>query len=206
MLIKEQLYIDNFQPFNENGFNIGKKASGGDNLTNNPNRSDIINRISLTLNLTISKMSEEERKNKWSKPGILNPNYGKIWTNEMKLEASNREINNANNPLRNRKGKTNKELYGDIKAKEISERLSKFASERIGEKNPFFNKKHSEYSKKIMSDKAIGRKPTNRVKISIDDIIYESYNDAAKELGLPVVTIRWRCLSSNPNFSNYLLI
>jgi len=57
-----------------------------------------------------------------------------------------------------------------------------------------------------MSDKAIGRKPSNRVKVSIDDIIYESYNDASKELVLPVVTIRWRCLSSNPNFSNYLLI
>lgn len=202
LLLKEQLYIDNFQPFNENGFNIGKKASGGDNLTNNPNRENIIDRMTKTLNLTISKMSEDERKNKWARIGILNPNYGKNCSEEIKVKIS---LNNKGR-VPNNKGKTNKELYGDIKAQEISEKISKFASERIGEKNPFFNKHHSDETKEKIREKAIGRKPVNRIKISIDGIIYESYNDASKKLGLPVVTIRWRCLSNNPKFYNFFII
>lgn len=202
LLFKEQFYIDDIQPFNENGFNIGKKACGGDNLTNNPNREDIIDRMTKTLNLTISQMSEDERKNKWGRIGILNPNYGKKCSEEAKMNIS---IKNKGREPSN-KGKTNRELYGDIKAEEISKKISKFASEKIGDKNPFFNKKHSEYSKEKIREKAIGRKPVNRVRISINGIIYDSYNDASKELGLPVVTIRWRCISSNPKFSYFLII
>ena len=53
---------------------------------------------------------------------------------------------------------------------------------------------------------AIGKKPSNRIKLSIDGVIYDSYHDASKELNIPIVTIRWRCLSKNPKFDNYTLI
>ena len=52
----------------------------------------------------------------------------------------------------------------------------------------------------------LGKKPTNRISISINNRIYESYNDASKELGIPVVTIRWRCLSNNIKFVDYKLV
>lgn len=202
LLVREQYYLD----LNKNGFNIGKNASGGDNLTNNPNKEDIILKIKNTINSKIVNMSDEERKEKWGKNGILNPNYGNKWSEEMRLYASNREIINTNNPLRARKGKTNKELYGDIKAEEISKKISKSASEKVGDKNPFFGKNHTEESKNKIREKRLGKKPTNRVKLSVDDKVYHSYQDASNELGLPVVTIRWRCLSDNPKFSNYFLV
>ena len=40
-------------------------------------------------------------------------------------------------------------------------------------------------------------------KITIDNVVYESYHDASKKLNIPIVTIRWRCLSNNPKFINY---
>jgi uncharacterized protein (DUF4415 family) len=104
------------------------------------------------------------------------------------------------------KGKTNKELFGEEKAKEISEKLSNLASERTGEKNPFYNKKHTKETKEKIGKANKGRKPNNRVKISIDDEIYDSYSDASKELNISPFTIRWRCLSANPKFINYKLI
>jgi len=125
-----------FQPFNNNGFNIGKNASGGDNLTNNPNREDIIKRITETLNNKISNMSKEERVEKWGKSGESNPNYGKRWNDEMREIASLRRI--GIEPIN--KGKTNIELYGLERANIISDKLSKSASERIGDKNHFYGK------------------------------------------------------------------
>jgi len=199
LLIREQYYLD----LNKNGFNIGKNASGGDNLTNNPNKEDIILKIKNTVNSKIVNMSDEERKEKWSRGyGSDNPNYGNTWSEEMKLHNSS--INKGKIPFN--KGKSNIELYGDKKAKEISEIISNNAKERIGDKNPFFGRNHTEESKNKIREKRLGKKPTNRIKLSVNDKVYHSYQDASNELGLPVVTIRWRCLSNNPKFSNYFLI
>lgn len=208
LLIREQYYLDYLKPY-EKGFNIGKSSSGGDNLSNNPNREEIIEKIKKGLKETISNMSEEERKEKWSRPGKENSNYGNKWTDEMKEESSKYWKKVAKKglcPFSKRKGRTNKELYGEEKAKEISEKLSKLASERTGEKNPFYNKTHSKEAKEKIGKANKGRKPNNRVKISIDDEIYDSYHDASMALSISVTTIRWRCLSTNPKFINYKLI
>ena len=198
LLIREQYYLDTLNP----EFNIGKHSSGGDNLTKNPNKEEIINRIKKTINNNISSMTEDERREKWGKSGELNPNYGNKW-DDIKKDIS-RKLNIGRMPTN--RGKTNIEIYGEKKAKEMSEKLSKIASERIGDKNPFYNKKHSQESKNKISQKRIGKKPSNRIRISVNDIIYDSYHDASKELNIPVVTIRWRCLSKNLNFVNYKLI
>src|ERR1035437_2049507 len=209
LLIREQYYLDTLKPY-EDGFNIGVNSSGGDNLTNNPRREEIIENIKRSVNENISKMTDEEKKNKWSRGfGSDNPNYGNTWSEDSKIEASNfqkERVKNGLNAGSNRKGINNIELYGEDKAKEISLKLSKHASTRIGNKNPFFDKKHTSESKDKIRRSRIGKKPTNRVKISIYDIIYESYHDASKELKIPIVTIRWRCLSNNHKFEDYKLV
>ena len=199
LLVREQYYLDLLKP----EFNIGKNACGGDNLSNNPNKEDIVSRIKETINNKISSMTKEERKEKWNRGvGKDNPNFGNKWT-EIQKERS-RQLNLGKIPVNI--GKSNIEMYGEEKAKEISEKLSKIASERIGDKNGFYNKKHSEESKDKIRQKRIGKKPVNRIKIDIDGVIYDSYHDASKELSIPVVTIRWRCLSKNEKFNNYKLI
>jgi group I intron endonuclease len=201
LLIKEQYYLDSLKAY-EVGFNIGKNASGGDNLTNNPNRENIIERMKKTLKENIENMSEEERKEKWGRYGKDNPNYGKKMSNELKEII--KKANKGRSPIN--KGKTNEELYGVERSKEISKKLSEHASKRKGEKNPFYNKKHSDEVKEKIGKANKGRKPKNRIKLSIDDKIFDSYHDASKELGISYVTIRWRCLSNNSKFENYKLI
>jgi len=55
-------------------YNIGS-VGGGDNLTNNPNREEIIKKIVSSMKERVSKMTEQERKDRWGQPGDNNPNW-----------------------------------------------------------------------------------------------------------------------------------
>lgn len=184
-------------------FNIGKNSSGGDNISNHPNKKEIVDRIKQTINENISLMTEEEKRQKWGKVGYLNPNYDNKWTDDMKQKAS--ENNKGKMPIN--KGKTNEEILGKERAEEISKKLSKIASERIGEKNGFFNKQHTDETKNKIREKRIGKyHGSQNIRLKINEEIYNSYGEASKKLNIPIVTIRWRCLSNNPKFDNYKLI
>ena len=208
LFLREQFYLDTLNPYGEVGFNIGRKALGGDNLTNHPNREDIIDRIKKGCRETLSKMTEEERKVKWSKAGHLNPNWGNKWSDESRIKSSNtcKKLYADGKMVSYKKGKTHIDLYGEKMAKEFSENLSYHASQRIGDRNNFYGKSHTDETKQKMREFRIGIKPANRVKIKINGIVYDSYYDAFMKLGIPVVTIRWRCLSKNPKFDEYQLI
>jgi group I intron endonuclease len=203
LLIREQYYLDEFKPY-LNGFNIGIMSSGGDNLTNNPNREEIINKIKKGLNRTISKMTDEEKKKRWSRPGKKNPNYGNRWSEEMKTTASymNKGKRSPN------KGKTYEEILGKEKAKEVKRKLSEIAKDKVGEKNPFWNKKHKKETKEIMSRKSKerGYVGNQNLPISIDGKIYSSLGEASKDLNIPITTIRWRVKSDNPKFEKWIYV
>jgi len=49
----------------------------------------------------------------------------------------------------------------------------------------------------------MGKKPSNMKQVVIDNIIYESLADAAKQTGIPSPTILWRINSKNKKFENY---
>lgn len=201
ILIREQFYMDTLGAC-DSGFNIARKSLGGDNITNNPNKEDIVRRIKSKISQNLKLMSDDEKREKWSKPGELNPNYGNRWTDEMKKEASDK--NKGKVPVN--KGKTNSELLGEEPAKKISQKLSEHASKRVGDKNPFFRKQHSEKSKDKIRQSRLGRYHGNQnIRIIIDGVSYNSYSEASKSLSIPIVTIRWRCLSENSKFSSYQL-
>jgi len=95
-----------------------------------------------------------------------------------------------------------KEYY--IKNPHIKEKLSILASQRTGNRNPFFGKHHSEVTKKKMSQGKLGLyKGTQNKFIKINDVIYFSAGQAAKALNLSMTTVRWRVRSKNPKFKNY---
>lgn len=77
LLLVEQRYLDS----DELKLNIGKKASGGDNITNHPNREEIIKKIT-----EASKISNSKNREHYSIifKGENNPNYGNKWNNEQK--------------------------------------------------------------------------------------------------------------------------
>ena len=48
-----------------------------------------------------------------------------------------------------------------------------------------------------------GKVPINNIKISVEGAFYNSYHDAHKSLSIPIVTIRYRCLSQNILYKNW---
>lgn len=75
--------------------------------------------------------------------------------------------------------------------------------DKKGINNPFFGKQHSEETKKKLSEKRKGKKPTNITKVEIDNIVYESLAEASRQTGIPSPTILWRINSKNKKFENY---
>lgn len=172
LLETEQKYLDLLPEYN-----IGLKASGGDNLTKNPNKEDIIEKITKAVRWRIISMTNDERKEKFSKPMNTNPNWK--GGSSFKYCECGKRIG-----------------YGNKSCLECRD--------KSGKNNPFFGKKHSEETKKNLSEKRIGTyNGEQNIPIVIDDIEYRSLGEASKILTIPIVTIRWRVLSKNKKFENY---
>ncbi len=173
LLLKiEQKYL-NLEP----EYNIGKKASGGDNLTNNPNREEIIYKITRASIDRNNNLSDNEKIERYSKPMDKNPNWkGGITYNYCKC------------------GK--RITYKALTCKKCQD--------IIGVNNPFYGRETSKENKKYLSELFKGKQlHNNNIEIIIDGIEYISFTDAGKKLGILWATIRHRCLSKNPKYINY---
>jgi group I intron endonuclease len=172
LLEKEQKYLD-LNP----DFNIGIKSSGGDNLSKNPNKEDIVRRIKDSVKKRYELMTEEEKKEKHSKPMENNPNWrGGTSFKYCECGVKIAVINNTCIDCRDKSGKN----------------------------NPFFGKQHTEETKQKLSEIRKGTyNGEQNIPIMIDDIEYRSAGEASKILNIPMVTIRWRVKSKNKKFDNY---
>lgn len=83
---------------------------------------------------------------------------------------------------------------------------AKLRAKQIGYKNAFYGKKHTEEIKAKIGAKNKGNKPVNRVKCSINGVIYESLGDASLALNIHVTTIRHRLHSKNKKFIEWCLV
>lgn len=163
LLEREQFYLDLLKPWDYTiGYNIGRQASGGDNLSSHPDREKIIEKITNTLKERVSKMSKEEKKRIWGRPGEKNPNW---------------------------KGGVSKPSCIDCGLPISSKRTRCNVCSKQGTKNPFYGKKHSEEFKKRLSDKRKGQLPANTNPIILNGISYISQADAARQLGVSIGTI-----------------
>lgn len=175
--------------------NIGLSAVGGDNLTRNPNRDKIIEKITNTLRKSVEllrKNPEEYRKRFPGLPGPKNGMYGKTHTTEVRKAIS--LLNTGNK-------------YGLGKKKTLTSEqrlaLSERAKQKTGAKNPFFGKKHTAETIEKLRLKNKGSLPPNLKKVMVDSEVYESVTEASRKLGVCVATIIFRIKSSNPKFSGY---
>ena len=139
----------------------------------------------------MSKLSSEERKQKYGKFGENNGMYGKTHTDEVRKQLS--DINKGR--VCHNKGKKASD--------ETRQKISENAKLKIGEKNPFYGKHHSEETIKKIKERSKGRLPPNIIKILIDEKIYISISEAGRQLNMPTPTILWRLNSKNPKFNNY---
>jgi group I intron endonuclease len=201
----EQTYLDKYND-DELFYNIAMESSGGDNISNHPNREEIIKKMKKSLLERYENMPVEKRK-KLSENvlGNKNPNYGNNWTDEMRQKASERTTEYFRENEHYKQDKTFEEIYGDDLGKEMRENLSKHAKTRTGEKNPFYGKHHSEETKEILRKKRVGKyHGIQNIPFYIDGILYQSLGEASKKLDIHITTIRHRLNSPNKKFVNYV--
>jgi group I intron endonuclease len=205
----EQKYLDDiFQldNFSKNYYNIGISSSGGDNITNNPNREIIIEKIKRGLLERYENETEEEKNLRIeSKKGVNNPNFGNKCDNKKRIKMS-KQRKGIKSKI---KGKTYEEIHGHEKAIELKNKHSNIMKGYlIGDKNGFFGKKHTEENLKFFSESQ-KNKPTKGVlsrfkPFYIDNKFYFTLNQASKELNINYLTIRYRLNSKK--FVNYIYI
>jgi group I intron endonuclease len=167
--------------------NIGSQASGGDNLTHNPNRQRIIQSMAETIREQMEQLSTHDKKLRYGLPGSLNGMYGKTHTLEARAKMSKANIGTHHN-------------LGVPKSPEHRAKMSENAKKRIGEKNPFYGKTHTKKVISLLSRVAkeriaAGILPSNTKRVKIGKQVFRSMSFAAKQLGVCTSTVINRCNS-----------
>jgi len=181
LLEVEQKYLDELTPWNNKiGYNISQIASGGDLISNHPNKEEIAKRRAEGHKRYIESLTEQDRHDKFARYGKDNPNWRGGLKTKICPVCKREEI-----PIHNK--------------------TCKYCT-NTGERNAFYNQNHSEKTKQKLSE--IRKKQGNstniqKIEVEIDGVTYSSMSVAAKEIGCAVATIRNRI--ENPKFPNYIL-
>jgi len=206
VLLQEQHYLDELKPYDPKiGFNIGKQATGGDNLTNHPDKENIITQIKQTCKTRYANMSEEEKQQRSNAvKGDKNPNFGNKWNAKQRKRMSKYMTG------RKHSAKTIELISNNTKQMwQNEESRKKLIEARTGEKNHFYGKKHSEESlnkirlKKLsqLYEKPIEEMNCNIVKIK--NKIYVGIEFAAIMSGISQNTIRYRCNNNKEKWNDF---
>lgn len=160
-------------------YNTSKSSSGGDLISYNENRDEIVKKIKDANILRYSKMTPEEKKEKYGKCGASNGMFGKTHTEEVKKKISEQHKNNTYS-------------LGLKRSEETKKKYSIIASERVGEKNGFFGKQHSDETKNKIREARRGKLPSNTKKVVFNNIIYQSVTDCARQNNISPALVIYR--------------
>jgi len=196
----------------KSGYNITEGGTGGD-LSKFIDYSDEWKEIQRTNTQnywdTITEEELEERSKKVS--GVNNGMFGKVgyWSGKkLSEETIKKQLASRGSYVgdRNPNWKGGSSLNFCICGTQIStvNKTCIKCRDTKGTNNHFFGKHHSEETKKTLSEKRKGIKPTNMKQVSIDDVVYESLAEASRETGIPSPTILWRIKSNNTKYEKYL--
>jgi len=206
------------------GYNIALGGSGGDTISNNPNKEDIRKRHSDWMkenNPTKGRKKSEDEINKWrisygdKSKGSNNFMFGKKHSedaiNKMKEKSIGRHVSEES---RKKKRESNKGRTSDKKGIPNPKH-----SEWMKDNNPFRGKTHSEEHKQKLkeinskpkseehkrkiSETLKGNKPGNMRKVNIEGVMYESLTEASRQLQLSTSTVKNRLKSTSKKFENW---
>jgi len=131
LLEKEQHYLDLFKPYMRDiGYNICETAAGGDNITNNPNREQFLEKMSVVCSgennpmfgkkhtTETKKLQSEKASGRFTLNWFIQKhgeNEGKIKYDERRISLQNRNINYIYS--NNRQGKIEGPMTNENKQK-----------------------------------------------------------------------------------------
>lgn len=187
---REKFWIKELNAINE-GYNISLGGDGGDTISNNPNKEKISKIHSEKMKLlqyNKKKGTKIVKPKKRDNPNWVNPLKGK------KKPFNGNKINRkyTKNPSHSEWMKKNNPFKGKTHSKEVIEKIRESA------KRP----KSNEHKRKI-SETLKGNKPGNMRQIIIYGVTYESLSEAARQLLLPLSTIKNRLKSNSKKFINW---
>ncbi|TXH17004.1 MAG: hypothetical protein E6R03_04585 [Hyphomicrobiaceae bacterium] len=171
--------------------NVGRHATGGDNLTRHPDKDRIVACRKERQLEVIAKMSVAEKRVKWGKLGKDNPMYGRKHSEHAKAVMSRASLGHSRNK-------------GLKRTQETCEKLSRIASLKVGAKNAFYGKKHSVATKAKLAEANKGRKPANMRPIKVGGVYYEGVTAAARALEVSPALVVYRLKSKKWDY-HYLI-
>lgn len=168
-------------------YNISSSASGGDMISNHPERDRLCMEAGKRLTDWTKSLTPEERVKFFST--YPNPMQGRNHTEETRKKMS-----------KAKKGRPNG-LAGIPKSAEHRKKISENAKKRVGDKNPFYGKKHSEETKEKIREINKGRIPPNTRKFYAEGVVYPSMSSAARAYGVTPSLFTYRSRSDKyPEF------
>lgn len=202
------------------GYNISVGGSGGDTISNHPDKEVISQKISKSNKGKLPWNAGTKGKIKWTeerKKKVSESNKGKKRSEETKRKQSLARIRWHENSSEEQKEVIREKLRLSQTGKKMPHRSDdqkRKQSEWMKENNPMFWYTHTEESRekmrlankgkpkteehrKKLSEANKGKKPTNSKKVEIDGVVYESISDAAINTGINMSTLRNRIKSKN---------
>lgn len=172
--------------------NVGLGVKGGDNLSRNKNRDEIILKTKNSIKERMSILTADERKVLFGLPGQRNGMWGKNHSIETRNKMSE---------FHRLRPRASGWKLSDERKKAISE----LAKKRTGELNPFFGKVHSEETKKRISEKKKTQNllPPNTRKVKIGERVFESLTEASRQLGVSPALILYKIKSEKEKYFDY---
>lgn len=194
-------------------YNVGS-VGGGDNFTNNPNKTQIIEKMSQGSKKMWDNRTPEER-DKLRMSGDNNPNYGNKWTREMKNKNSElAKKRYQNNPELIEKMRENSSAQWLAMSPEDKNKFKDKCRERMLKNNPFKGKKHSQETLDRMSTKRketfinstaeerYNRHSQTRM-VLVDGELYYGLSEAGRQLGLSPALMLYRLKSTSEKWKHY---
>lgn len=198
----------------EIGYNISIGGTGGDTISNHPDRETICKKISIAN--VGRKPWNCGKAGTYTKSEEARENISKSLQGHFVSEETKNKIGDSN---RGRKvsNKTKKKISEANKGKVMPMRTEEWRrnhSEFMKINNPMFwythteenlekmrlankGKPKSEEHRKKLSNANKGSKPSNMIKVEIDGVIFESFSDASRKTGINMSTLRNRIKSKN---------